>query len=241
MRSTMRSFTVLLGILLLSVVASAQTAERIDFAKEGNSIVWEQRVAKNSSKSFVFYLNKGQKIKITYIEDTREGVVDLGKYSIEEGLDEDKGLTMEIEQSKDYTLSVSNPSNKAMSFRIFISLDDAIEGDSGNAAAPAEPSADEPVFEEEQIKFAKGATDTTLEQTIAPGVSKTFLFKARKGQTLWFKITDKTGKINIGFNKNTIKPNVEVRQTLNASGEWAIYVDNPTNKPISYTLWLGIE
>lgn len=114
------------------------------------------------------------------------------------------------------------------------------------AAKPAENSADgefdgEPKFEEEKIKFAAGATDTTIEQTLEPGVNKTFLLNAKKGQTLWFKVTESTGKIKVDFNKNTVKVGQEVRQVLNASGEWAIYLDNPTKRPLKYSLLVGIE
>lgn len=119
-----------------------------------------------------------------------------------------------------------------------------------NAAKPVETAKDtvpdgefdgEPTFEEEKIKFPRGATDTTIEQTLAPGVNKTFLANAKKGQIMWFKVTESTGKISIDFNKNSVKVGEEIRQSLNSSGEWAIYVNNPTNKPLKYSLWVGIE
>ncbi len=99
----------------------------------------------------------------------------------------------------------------------------------------------EPTFEEEKIKFPRGATDTTIEQTLAPGVNKTFLANAKKGQIMWFKVTESTGKIGVNFNKNSVKVGEEIKQVLNSSGEWAIYVDNPTKKPLKYSLWVGIE
>lgn len=99
----------------------------------------------------------------------------------------------------------------------------------------------EPKFEEEKIKFPRGETDITLEQTLTPGVHKTFLANAKKGQIMWFKVTESSGKIGIDFNKGPVKVGEEVRQILNASGEWAIYVNNPTNKPLKYSLWVGIE
>ena len=117
-------------------------------------------------------------------------------------------------------------------------------------AKPAETAKDsapdgefdgEPTFEEEKIKFSPGATDTTIEQTLAPGVNKTFLANAKKGQIMWFKVTESTGKIGIDFNKNSVKVGQEVKQMLNSSGEWAIYVNNPTKKPLKYSLWVGIE
>lgn len=56
-----KSFVGVLTILLLTIVSFAQTSKRIDFVKEGsNSLVWEERVAANSTKSFVFNAKKGQ-------------------------------------------------------------------------------------------------------------------------------------------------------------------------------------
>lgn len=94
---------------------------------------------------------------------------------------------------------------------------------------------------EEQIQFPKGETDVTLERTIAPEGNKIFLFNARKGQTLWFKITESSNQLKVDFNKNPVRLGEEVRHELNASGDWAIYVDNPTDKPLTYKLWIGIE
>ncbi|MBS1796631.1 MAG: hypothetical protein JSS81_22550 [Acidobacteria bacterium] len=107
--------------------------------------------------------------------------------------------------------------------------------------APKKAGADDPKSEEEQIQFAKGATETTLERTIAPGVDKMYLMNAKKGQVLFFKVTESTKQLAVDFDKNPVGVGEEVRQVLNASGDWAIYVSNPTDKPLKYTLWVGIE
>ena len=99
-----------------------QTPKRIDFVKEkSNSLVWEQKVAANSSKVFVFAAKKGQILSLSFIDDTNKGSMDLGKVSIEPNTDP---YTATIDVTKDYRLSVSNNSNKATSFRIFIGLED---------------------------------------------------------------------------------------------------------------------
>ena len=111
------------ALLLTSVVSFAQTtkAKRIDFAKEGsNALVWEEKMAAKSHKEFVFNAKKGQKLSLSFIDDTNQGSMDLGKYSVEPNGDP---LEMVIEVTKDYRFSVSNNSNKATSFRISISLD----------------------------------------------------------------------------------------------------------------------
>ena len=109
------------------------------------------------------------------------------------------------------------------------------------AADTSKKSAEVDTKSEEQIQFAKGETDTTLERTIAPNGSKIFLFNVRKGQTLWFKVTESSNQLDVDFNKNPVQLGEEVRQELNASGDWAIYVNNPTDEPLTYNLWIGIE
>lgn len=106
--------------------ATDTAPKRIDFAKEGsNALVWEEKVGANSSKVFVFYAKKGQKLSLGFIDDTNQGSMDLGKYSVEPNTDP---FEMDITEEKDYRLSVSNNSDKATSFRISISLEDAKKG-----------------------------------------------------------------------------------------------------------------
>lgn len=96
-------------------------------------------------------------------------------------------------------------------------------------------------FGNEHIQFTKGSTDTTIERTIAPNDTKTLLFNVRKGQTLWFKVTESSNQLEVDFNKNPVRLGEEIRHEINASGDWAIYVSNPTDQPLKYTLWIGIE
>ncbi|MBL7818329.1 MAG: hypothetical protein JNL70_25175 [Saprospiraceae bacterium] len=100
---------------------TTQTPKRIDFKKEkSNSLVWEEKVAAKASKVFVFKATKGQKLTIGFIDDTKQGSMDLGKFSIEPNTDP---FQMTIDVTKDYRLSVTNNSDKATSFRISISLE----------------------------------------------------------------------------------------------------------------------
>ena len=99
---------------------ASQEPERFDMAKEGPSIVWEEKMAPHSIKSFVFYAKKGQKLSLSFIDDTNQGSMDLGKYAVEPNGDP---LSMIIEVPKDYTFTVTNNSDKATSFRISLSLE----------------------------------------------------------------------------------------------------------------------
>lgn len=120
--SRIKVLTGIFAFLLSSVAVFAQTPKRIDFTKEkSNSLVWEEKVAANSSKVFVFAAQKGQKLTIGFIDDTKQGSMDLGKESIEPNAAPYKST---IEVTKDYRLSVSNNSDKATSFRISLSLED---------------------------------------------------------------------------------------------------------------------
>lgn len=112
-----KSFVVTVAVLVLGIVGFAQTAKRI---VPNTPLVWEEKVAAGKSKSFVFKATKGQKLKLSFVDDTNEGSMDLGKLSVEPNGD---GLEMDIEVTKDYTFSVSNNSKKSTSFRIFISLE----------------------------------------------------------------------------------------------------------------------
>lgn len=110
---------------------------------------------------------------------------------------------------------------------------------------PAAPKADsasaDPKATEERIQFAKGETEANLERSIAPGVNKMFLFGAKKDQTISFRVDESTGELEVDFNKNPVELGQEVVETLNASGEWAIYVNNPTEKTLKYKLSIGIQ
>lgn len=101
---------------------SPQAPKRIDFVKEkSQSLVWEEKVAANSTKVFVFAAKKGQKLSLSCIDDTKQGSMDFGKVSIEPNADP---YQTTIDVTKDYRLSVSNNSDKATSFRIGLSLED---------------------------------------------------------------------------------------------------------------------
>lgn len=116
--------------ILLGTSVWAQKPKRIDFVKEKSpSLVWEENVAANSSKRFIFYAQKGQKLSLSFIDDTNVGSMDLGKFSIEPNTD--APFEMPITVTKDYNLSVSNNSDAATSFRISISLEKPKKAPSG--------------------------------------------------------------------------------------------------------------
>lgn len=112
---------------------------------------------------------------------------------------------------------------------------------SPEAIKPGASGSDDPKSENEQIQFAKGTTEATLDRTIAPGVDKMYTFNAKKGQHIYIEATEETGQLEIDFNKQSIPIGENFQYQLNASGDWAIYISNPSNKTLKYKLFVGID
>jgi hypothetical protein len=110
-----------------------------------------------------------------------------------------------------------------------------------SAAPKTEGATTDPKATEERVQFANGETEANLERTIAPGINKTFLFGAKKDQTVSFRVDESTGELEVDFNKNPVELGQEVVETFNSSGDWTISVNNPTGKPLKYKLSIGIQ
>lgn len=200
-------------------------------------MVWEEKVNANSAKEFVFYAKKGQKLTLGFIDDTNQGSMDWGKVSIEPNA---APLETIIEVTKDYRLSVSNNSNKATSFRISISLEDA------KSTAPAQSKSGK----KETVRFAKGASSATLTRTIPTGGYIDFMINAGKGQTMNFTI-------GYDFDDNDVKgylmepglqdeamstgPKKPNEFKIMKTGDHTLRVRNLAKKKVTITLYLDIE
>ncbi len=93
--------------------------ERIEIDKQGAVLVWEQKVAANSSKHFVFAAKAGQLVLLGFTDDTNMGTMDFGKVSVEPN---SNGIEYTIEVTKDYRFTVTNNSSKSTSFRIYLTV-----------------------------------------------------------------------------------------------------------------------
>ena len=238
---TTRFLIALTAICSFSFISFAQKTKRIDFAKEGSSLVWEQKVSANSTKDFVFYAKKGQKLTISFIDDTNIGSMDLGKYSIEPNAEP---FEMTIEVTKDYMLSVSNNSNKATSFRIFVSLEDTKSSSYTSSNNSFQNSTSE------IVKFKKGESSAMLTREIPANSSINFIIDARKGQTMDFTIgydfkdsdveafLTELGSQDISLSSGPKAPNEFV---LKKTGDHRLTVNNTTKKKITITLYLDIN
>lgn len=226
----------------LPVNSGETTAQpkRIDFQKEGsNSLVWEEKVAANRSKSFVFYAKKGQKLSLGFIDDTKQGSMDLGKVSIEPNADP---LEMVIEVSKDYIFSVTNNSNKATSFRIFITLENA--GQTSNNTSTSTNS------NTVRVQFARGETSTSITREIPANGSVDFLINAAKGQKMEytigydFKDSDIEAFLTEPGSQDISKtsgPKDRQEFVVKKGGDHRLTVNNTTRKKATITLYLDIE
>ena len=99
----------------------AAEEEFIDIAKEGPAIKWHVEVEPGDAKVYTFKGKKGQRLQLHFLEDTRTGVIDLDKFSAEEGIDND--LDFELEETKSYRLSVGNTGEKAITCTVFLTVE----------------------------------------------------------------------------------------------------------------------
>jgi hypothetical protein len=238
-------FLVFFVLLVSSIGVFAQKVERIDFAKAGaNSLVWEQKVKANSSKEFVFSAKKGQLLLLNFIDDTKEGTVDIGKATvIEPGSDGNYETTIEV--TKDYLLTVSNNTNKATSFRISISLENPKK-----AVAPQKPNPQKVNNAKEIVKFARGESSAALTRTIAANGTLDFSINAMKGQKIDFTIgydfkdSDVKGFLTEPGLQDislTAAPKAPYVFTVKKAGNHRLTINNTTAKKITITLYVGIE
>ena len=229
-------------LLLFGIVTFAQSAKRIDFAKEGsNALVWEERVAANSSRSFVFFAKKGDKLSLSFIDDTKMGSMDLGKVSIEPNEDPYEEV---ISVTKDYNLSVSNNSNKATSFRIFLTLE------------PGKVSAKKPTdvyntvnktdaadfADAERISFPSGDNESHLDRKAPASGAKRFVAWAKKGQTITVTATAprKGSMLELSIGDKAVNGGETIEMTAVKTGDFFIQVSNYAERSEQFTLAIGI-
>ncbi|GAA5484662.1 hypothetical protein [Haloferula sargassicola] len=106
---------------LLEVFNQTPPGEEVIVMEEGTpSVVWDLKLGAGESKIYQVPGKKGQTMKLSYLEDTRQGQMDMGKYSVEEGTE--NGISITFEQDRQQRVDVSNPTDKAMDFRIFLEV-----------------------------------------------------------------------------------------------------------------------
>lgn len=240
--SVLKNFAAAVVILVCGIAGFGQIAKRIDFAKEGsNALVWEERVAANKSKSFVFSARKGQVLKLGFVDDTKQGSMDLGKISIEPNTDE--LFEMPIEVTKDYTFSVSNNSNKMTSFRITISLENSVAPARMTTASSSNPNT-------VRVQFARGETSTSMTKDIPANNSVNFIIGMKKGQKMNFTVgyDFKDDDIYTALYEPNTKdvtlssgPKEPQEFDVKMSGDHRLTVTNSTGKKVTITLYLDIE
>lgn len=223
-----KSLAVIAAIVSLGAASYAQNAKRIDFAKDGPSIVWEERVAANSGKEFVFYAKKGQKLSINFIDDTNQATMDLGKVSIEPNSDPYEEV---ISVTKDYRLSVSNNSNKATSFRIAITLEEPVKA--VTAGVPTNT---------ERVRFSKDIIEMSLEGSVREHDAKRFVFAARQGQEVSILLTPSRANANlmIDINDITVKKGAPFTMVIPNTGDYTVQILNGDGQDRAFTLDMSL-
>lgn len=229
---TLKIFVSTIIFLLSTIFLFAQTPKRLAFKQGTNLLEWEEKIAPNSNKSFVFAAQKGQKLKLQFTDKSNQCIMDLGKASFEPNNEPHEEI---IEVTKDYRLSIANSGEKVATYRVVISLENAKKTNSNI---------------KETVKFAKGATSATLTRTIAASSSIDFIINAKKGQKMDFTIgydfkdSDVEGSLTepdlqaISLNTPPKKPN---EFTIKRTGNHRLTVKNTTPKKITITLYLDIK
>lgn len=218
-------FTLTLQILTsaqATAQAQAKALKRIDWMKEGRSLVWEAEVGAKKSRDYVFYARKGQKLTLSFIDDTGVGSMDVGKYSVEPNTDP---MEMTIPATKDYTITLVNNSAKTTSFRVGFTLEDAV--------APVT----------ERIQFPKNSIEVNLEKSVPAHSAKRFVFAARKGQEIAFTITPKSkdAKLALNFAGKPVATGKLFTMIAPKTGDYQLLVTNSDWSVRGFTFDLGID
>lgn len=216
--------------------------ERIEIDKQGSVLVWEQKVAANSSKNFVFAAKAGQLLMLGFTDDTNIGTMDFGKASVEPNGD---GIEYTIEVTKDYRFTVTNNSSASTSFRIYLTVDNPVKATPDQkTAAQTGPS------QKETVQFAKGESSVALTRNIAASGSIDFMINVKEGNRMNFTIgydmadTDiegfvtEPGSQDIALSTGPKSPN---EYPVTVSGVHRLTVNNTTKKKATITLYLDVE
>lgn len=228
--TVLKSLTAVMAIAVLSAISYAQKpAKRIDFAKDGCCLVWEERIPAKGFQSYFFYAKKGQKLTLSLIDDTNEGSMDLGKVSVEPNADPTEII---IEVSKEYTLTVSNNSSRSTSFRIMVNLEDV----KSNAA----PS---PAADAERLRFPQGAEEMNYEKVVPANGAKRFVFGVRRGQEVGIMITPKNKGVTFDteFAGKPVATWQQFTMIVDKSGDYMLEMLNASDRNQPFTLDLTIS
>ncbi len=218
----------------------AQAPKRIDWATEGRHLVWEAAVPAKSSRTYVFTARKGQKLSLSFVDDTGVGSMDLGKFSVEANTEP---MRMPIEVSKDYTLTVLNNSNKATSFRIGFSLEDAKDSSRPTKSSARAVKAKAKASSTERIRFPQNSIEVNLEKSVPAKGVKRFVFAAQKGQEIAFTITPRSqdAKLTPNFAGKQVASGKLFTMIAPRTGDYQLQVTNSDTSVRSFTFDLGID
>ena len=120
-----RTLSVLLVIALFVICATAQTEQRIQFAKGKSSAVVKGSTG-SSGAHYIVRANSGQKLILSLDPTSGAGIkVETdGRYGHTVLLREEKGGTYEVglEESGDYSITIGSTSDKSIPFSLTIKI-----------------------------------------------------------------------------------------------------------------------
>lgn len=104
--------------------AADDAGERIPLSKDSPAVRWDVKVPANGSKFYQIPVKKGQTITASFLEDSKQGSADLGKYSLEEGMiSEGKGVRLKSQENTTHRLSLNNPTAKTLTFTVYVTVE----------------------------------------------------------------------------------------------------------------------
>ncbi len=88
-----------------------------------------------------------------------------------------------------------------------------------------------------RIKFKRGSNSATVSGTLAPSGVRTFVLRARSGQSITATISSKNGKVD--FTQRAVH-DTQFQETVEANGDVRIIIDNHGART-RYTLTVSIQ
>jgi hypothetical protein len=123
--TSIRAFIIMLSLVICECFATAQTAQRIQFAKGKSSAVVKGSTG-TTGAYYVVRANSGQKLILNLDPTSGTGIkVETdGRYGHTVLLREEKGGTYEVglEESGDYSIFIGSTTDKPVSFTLMIKI-----------------------------------------------------------------------------------------------------------------------
>lgn len=94
------------------------------------------------------------------------------------------------------------------------------------------------VFAQQRIQFRRGSNSASVSGTIPANGTRTFVLRARRGQTLTATLSSGNGRVD--FMQGNLHDS-QFSRVLESNGDIYIDIDNHGNRPTKFTLTVSIQ